>query len=35
MHQCRKLLYVSHGATDNTGGLKQALSVARNNQAPH
>lgn len=34
MHQCRKLLYVSHGTTNNTEGLKQALSLARNNDAP-
>lgn len=28
------LLYVSHGTTDESEGLKQALSLARNNKAP-
>ncbi len=34
MHHYRNLLYISHGNTDETDGLKQALSLARNNQAP-
>ena len=34
MHQYNKILYVSHGVSDEKEGLKQALSLARNNQAP-
>jgi universal stress protein E len=34
MQQFRNLLYVSHGLGDETEGLKQALSLARNNGAP-
>ncbi len=34
MQQYRNLLYISHGTTDETEGLKQALSLARNNNAP-
>tara|TARA_R110002096_G_scaffold199271_10_gene383103 strand:- start:974 stop:1912 length:939 start_codon:yes stop_codon:yes gene_type:complete len=34
MQHFHNLLYVSHGTTDETGGLKQALSLARNNGAP-
>lgn len=34
MHHFANILYVSHGTTDETGGLKQALSLARNNKAP-
>lgn len=33
MHHFQNLLYVSHGTTDETEGLKQALSIARNNSA--
>jgi nucleotide-binding universal stress UspA family protein len=34
MRHYHNLLYVSHGTTDETEGLKQALSLARNNEAP-
>ena len=34
MHHYHHLLYISHGTADETEGLKQALSLARNNQAP-
>ncbi|SHO59325.1 universal stress protein [Vibrio quintilis] len=34
MRHYHNLLYVSHGTTDETEGLKQALSLARNNDAP-
>lgn len=34
MRHYHNLLYVSHGTGDETEGLKQALSLARNNQAP-
>lgn len=34
MKHFQKILYVSHGTTDETGGLKQAISLARNNNAP-
>jgi len=34
MRHFANILYVSHGTTDETGGLKQALSLARNNRAP-
>lgn len=34
MHHYHHLLYVSHGIADETEGLKQALSLARNNEAP-
>ncbi|CAM3679340.1 Universal stress protein E [Vibrio aerogenes CECT 7868] len=34
MQHFRHLLYVSHGTTDENEGLKQALSLARNNHAP-
>ncbi len=34
MHHYHNLLYVSHGTSDETEGLKQALSLARNNEAP-
>jgi nucleotide-binding universal stress UspA family protein len=34
MRHFHNLLYVSHGITDETEGLKQALSLARNNSAP-
>lgn len=34
MHHYRNLLYVSHGISDEVEGLKQALSLARNNDAP-
>ena len=33
MRDYHNLLYVSHGTTDESAGLKQALSLARNNQA--
>lgn len=33
MNQFRNILYVSHGIQDETNGLKQALSLARNNSA--
>jgi nucleotide-binding universal stress UspA family protein len=33
MHHFHSLLYVSHGTADETEGLKQALSLARNNNA--
>lgn len=33
MHHYHNLLYVSHGAADESEGMKQALSLARNNQA--
>lgn len=31
MHHYHNLLYISHGLTDEIEGLKQALSLARNN----
>ncbi len=34
MRHYHNLLYVSHGTADETEGLKQALSLARNNEAP-
>jgi universal stress protein E len=34
MRHFHNLLYVSHGISDEKEGLKQALSLARNNQAP-
>ena len=34
MRNYHNLLYVSHGTADETEGLKQALSLARNNEAP-
>ncbi len=34
MDNFHSILYVSHGIADETGGLKQALSLARNNKAP-
>ncbi len=34
MRHFNNLLYISHGSADETEGLKQALSLARNNQAP-
>jgi nucleotide-binding universal stress UspA family protein len=34
MRHYHNLLYVSHGTGDESEGLKQALSLARNNQAP-
>lgn len=34
MRHCHSPLYVSHGISDETEGLKQALSLARNNHAP-
>ena len=34
MHHYHNLLYVSHGIADETEGLRQALSLARNNNAP-
>ncbi|WP_102867118.1 universal stress protein [Pseudovibrio exalbescens] len=34
MRHFHNLLYVSHGTADDTEGLKQALSLARNNAAP-
>ena len=34
MENFHNILYVSHGITDETGGLKQAISLARNNRAP-
>lgn len=34
MHYYNNLLYVSYGTHDETEGLKQALSLARNNNAP-
>lgn len=34
MRHYHNLLYVSHGTSDETEGLKQALSLARNNEAP-
>jgi len=34
MRQFHNPLYVSHGTSDETEGLKQALSLARNNDAP-
>lgn len=34
MHHYHKLLYISYGTVDETEGLKQALSLARNNKAP-
>lgn len=34
MRHYHNLLYVSHGTADETEGLKQALSLARNNNAP-
>lgn len=34
MRHYHNLLYVSHGITEETEGLKQALSLARNNNAP-
>ena len=34
MHRFKNLLYVSHGTSDEADGLKQALSLARNNNAP-
>lgn len=34
MHHYQNILYISHGATDEVAGLTQALSLARNNQAP-
>ncbi len=33
MHHFQNLLYVSHGTNEETAGLKQALSLARNNNA--
>ncbi len=34
MQHYHQLLYISHGTGDETTGLKQALSLARNNKAP-
>lgn len=34
MENFHNILYVSHGTTDETGGLKQGISLARNNKAP-
>ncbi len=34
MRHFNNILYVGHGTSDETEGLKQALSLARNNQAP-
>lgn len=34
MRHYRNILYVSHGTADETEGLRQALSLARNNEAP-
>lgn len=34
MHHYQNLLYISHGTENETEGLKQALSLARNNQSP-
>lgn len=34
MRSFNNILYVSHGTADETAGLKQALSLARNNKAP-
>jgi nucleotide-binding universal stress UspA family protein len=34
MKHYRNLLYISHGTSNETEGLKQALSLARNNDAP-
>ncbi|NOX27109.1 MAG: universal stress protein [Gammaproteobacteria bacterium] len=34
MHHYHNPLYICHGAEDETEGLKQALSLARNNEAP-
>jgi len=34
MRYFNNILYVSHGTSDETEGLKQALSLARNNKAP-
>jgi len=34
MRNFNNILYVSHGTTNETEGLKQALSLARNNDAP-
>lgn len=34
MRNFNNLLYVSHGTTDESEGLKQALSLARNNSSP-
>jgi universal stress protein E len=33
MQKYQNILFVSTGMTDETDGLKQALSLARNNQA--
>ena len=33
MHQFQNILFVSHGIRDEMEGFKQALSLARNNQA--
>ncbi len=34
MENIHNILYVSHGISDETRGLKQAISLARNNRAP-
>lgn len=34
MRHYHHLLYISHGTSDETEGLKQALSLARNNESP-